>query len=66
MAEHITKISHQDNVTITFTESEADKLLLPHNDALVEKVRINDNNILCVLVDNRSSTDILFISALTG
>ncbi|GMN58076.1 hypothetical protein TIFTF001_027173 [Ficus carica] len=63
MAEHIVKIFHQENVTITFTESEADELLHPRNDALVKTVHINDNTIFRVSVDNESSTDILFISA---
>lgn len=63
MVKHITKISHQEDVTITFTNSETNKLLHPQNDALVRKVQINDNTILCVLVDNESSTNILFISA---
>lgn len=50
---------------ITFTEVEANKLIHPYNDALVGKVKISDNTVLQVLIDNVSSADIMFISAFT-
>ncbi|GMN60545.1 hypothetical protein TIFTF001_029633 [Ficus carica] len=58
MAEPITKISRQDNVSITFTDDEANKLLNPHNDALVGEIKITDNIVQRVLIDNGSSADI--------
>ncbi|GMN66037.1 hypothetical protein TIFTF001_035104 [Ficus carica] len=61
MAEHISKICHQDSTPITFTDDEADQLLHPHNDALIEEIRVVDNVIRRVLVDNGSLADIIFI-----
>ena len=40
-------------------------LLHPHNDALVEEIKITDNIIRHVLINNRSSTNILFMDAFT-
>ncbi|GMN52645.1 hypothetical protein TIFTF001_021795 [Ficus carica] len=45
MVEHIAKLSRQDNVPITFTDDEANMFLHPHNDALVEEIKIIDNTI---------------------
>ncbi|XP_019232343.1 PREDICTED: uncharacterized protein LOC109213053 [Nicotiana attenuata] len=44
---------------ITFTEEDADRLLLPHNDALVIFVNVLDFKIKCVLVDPGSSANII-------
>nr|XP_016515613.1 PREDICTED: uncharacterized protein LOC107832313 [Nicotiana tabacum] len=44
---------------ITFTEEDADVLLLPHNDALVISLNILDFKIKCVLVDPGSSSKII-------
>lgn len=60
MAEHIAKVYCHDSTPINFIDDEADKLLHPHNDTLVGEIRIVDNVICRVLIDNRSSTDILF------
>ncbi|GMN49679.1 hypothetical protein TIFTF001_018843 [Ficus carica] len=38
MAEHVSKICCQDSTPITFTDDEADRLLHPHNDALIEEI----------------------------
>ncbi|GMN22562.1 hypothetical protein TIFTF001_040286 [Ficus carica] len=61
--EHMTKISHQDSVLINFTNDEANKLLYPHNDALVGEIKISDNIIRRVLIDNGSFANILFMDA---
>ncbi|XP_070039478.1 uncharacterized protein [Nicotiana tomentosiformis] len=44
---------------ITFTEEDTDGLLLPHNDALVILLNVLDFKIKCVLVDPRSSANII-------
>lgn len=55
MTEHIAKISHQDSVPIIFTDDEDNKLLHPHNDALVRKIKITDNIVQRVLIDDGCS-----------
>lgn len=49
--------------TFTFTSEEATRVIQPHNDALVVTLQIANHNIHPVLVDIRSSVDILFLSA---
>ncbi|XP_070050723.1 uncharacterized protein [Nicotiana tomentosiformis] len=44
---------------ITFTEEDADGLLLPHNYSLVLSLNVLDFKIKCVLVDPRSSVNII-------
>ncbi|XP_075082235.1 uncharacterized protein LOC142166794 [Nicotiana tabacum] len=44
---------------ITFTEEEADRLLLPYKDALVISLNVLDFKIKCVLVDPESSASII-------
>ncbi|XP_070034988.1 uncharacterized protein [Nicotiana tomentosiformis] len=44
---------------ITFTEEDVDRLLLPHNDALVISLNMLDFKIKTVLVDPRSSANIV-------
>ncbi|GMN72562.1 hypothetical protein TIFTF001_056023, partial [Ficus carica] len=63
MAEHISKICRQDSPTITFTDDEADRLLHPHNDALVGEIRVANNVVRRVLIDNGSSADVMFMDA---
>ncbi|GMN46247.1 hypothetical protein TIFTF001_015432 [Ficus carica] len=61
ITEHIAKNSHQDSVP----DDEANKLLHPHYDALVREIKITDNIVRCVLIDNGCSTDILLMDAFT-
>ncbi|GMN62259.1 hypothetical protein TIFTF001_031341 [Ficus carica] len=63
MTEHVSKICRQSSTPITFTDEEADWLLHPHNDALVGEIRVADNVIRCVLIDNGSSADVMFMDA---
>ncbi|GMN29278.1 hypothetical protein TIFTF001_046327 [Ficus carica] len=64
MAEHISKIYRQESTPITFTDDEADRLLHPHNDALIGEIRVADNIIRRVLlVDNGSSAGIMIMDA---
>ncbi|XP_019254989.1 PREDICTED: uncharacterized protein LOC109233558 [Nicotiana attenuata] len=44
---------------ITFTEKDADRLLLPHNDALVISLNVLDFKIKRVLVDPGSSSNVI-------
>ena len=52
-----------DNPVIGFSKEDARTLYHPHDDALVVSLRIGDNNMHRVLVDNSSSTDILYYPA---
>ncbi|XP_075651580.1 uncharacterized protein LOC142622055 [Castanea sativa] len=52
-----------DNPVIGFTEEDARCLHHLHDDALVASIRIGDYNTHRVLVDNRSSANILYYSA---
>ncbi|GMN49655.1 hypothetical protein TIFTF001_018818 [Ficus carica] len=63
MAEHISKICRQDSPPITFTDDEADWLLHPHNEALVGEIRVANNVVRRVLIDNGSSTDVIIMDA---
>ncbi|GMN53227.1 hypothetical protein TIFTF001_022359 [Ficus carica] len=63
MAEHISKICRQDGPPITFTDDEADRLLHLHNDALVGEIRVANNVVRRVLIDNGSSADVIFMDA---
>ena len=57
------KLSQMDNPMISFTEKDAQRVHHPHNDALVINL-INANfNTRRVLMDNGSSTDILYYPA---
>ena len=48
---------------ITFKESDANLIHHPHCDALVIKAMMANNNVYRILVDNRSSVDILYYQA---
>ena len=48
---------------IIFNNDDLRRLLLPHDDALVVSAVIANFNVQSILIDNGSSTDILFISA---
>ncbi|GMN67536.1 hypothetical protein TIFTF001_036596 [Ficus carica] len=63
MAEHISKMCRQDSPPITFTDDEADRLLHPHNDALVGEIRVANNVVRRVLIDSGSSADVMFMDA---
>ena len=49
-----------DNPIIGFLKEDAQCLHHPHNDALVVSIRVGDYNTYRVLVDNGSSTNILY------
>ena len=51
-----------DGPTISFTDKEAERIHHPHDDAIVITLLIVDYTTRRVLVDNRSSTDILYYS----
>ena len=53
-----------DNPIIRFIKEDARRLHHPHDDALVVSIRVGDYNTYRVLVDNRSSADILYYPAL--
>ena len=57
------KIARVDNPVIGFTEEDSQRLHHPHDDALVVSIRVGDYNTYRVLVDNRSSADILYYPA---
>ena len=57
------KIARRESPTIEFSEEDARRLHHPHDDALVVSIRIEDYNMHRVLVDNGSSTDILYYLA---
>ena len=52
-----------DNPVIKFTKENARHLHHPHDDALVVSIRVGDYNTYRVLVNNRSSADILYYLA---
>ena len=49
-----------DNLVIGFSEEDARRLHHPYDNALVVSLRVADSNMHWVLVDNGSSTDILY------
>ena len=57
------KIARRESLIIGFSEEDARRLHHPHDDALVVSIRIKDYNMHRVLVDNGSSTDILYYPA---
>ncbi|KAL5575437.1 hypothetical protein UlMin_017136 [Ulmus minor] len=59
---HKEKIPHLSDDPIIFTEGEAHGLWHPHTDAIVVTLRIAGRKVFQILVDNRSSVDILFKS----
>ena len=52
-----------DNPIIRFSEEDARRLHHSYDDALVVSLQVGDYNMHRVLVDNDSSTDILYYSA---
>ena len=59
----VLKMAWIDNLVIRFTEEDVRRLHHPHDDALVVSIRVRDYNTHRVLLDNGSSTDILYYSA---
>ena len=59
----VPKIAWRESPIIEFSEEDARRLHHPHDDALVVSIRVGDYNVHRVLVDNGSSTDILYYPA---
>ena len=57
------KIARRESPIIRFLEEDARRLHHSHDDALVVSIWIEDYNMHKVLVDNGSSTDILYYLA---
>ena len=64
LAGFILKMTRVDNPIIGFSEEDARRLHNLHDDALIVSIRVEDYNTHQVLVDNGSSADILYYSAL--
>ena len=59
----ISKMARIDNPVIGFIEEDARRLHHPHDNALIISIRVEDYNTHQVLVDNGSSTNILYYPA---
>ena len=59
----VPKMARIDNPVIGFSEEDARRLHHPHDDMLIVSLRVGDYNMHRVLVDNGSSTDILYYPA---
>ena len=59
----IPKITRRESPIIGFSEDDVRRLYHPHDDALVVSLRVGDYNVHRMLVDNGSSTDILYYPA---
>ena len=59
----VPKIARREGPIIGFSEEDARCLHHPHDDALIVSMRVGDYNMHRVLVDNGSSTDILYYPA---
>ena len=59
----VPKITRRESPIIGFSEEDARRLHNSHDDALVVSISIEDYNMHRVLVDNGSSTDILYYPA---
>ena len=57
------KMAWINNLIIKFSEEDAQRLHHPHDDALVVSIQVGDYNTHQVLVNNRSSTNILYYLA---
>ena len=57
------KMAWINNLIIKFSEEDAQCLHHPHDDALVISIQVGDYNTHWVLVNNGSSTDILYYLA---
>ncbi|XP_023927946.1 uncharacterized protein LOC112039315 [Quercus suber] len=63
LASVVPKMPRVDNPIIGFLKEDARHLYHPHDDALVVSIQVRDYNTYRVLVDNGSSTNILYYSA---
>ena len=59
----VPKIARRESPIIGFSEDDARRLHHPHDDALIISIRVGDYNVHRMLVDNGSSTDILYYPA---
>ena len=59
----VPKIARKESPIIGFSEEDTRRLHHPHDDALFISVRVGDYNVHRMLVDNSSSTDILYYPA---
>ena len=59
----VPKIARRESPIIGFSEDDARRLYHPHDDALVVSLRVGDYNVHQMLVDNGSSSDILYYPA---
>ena len=57
------KLSKRENAVISFTDDKARRLIHPHKDALVVTLSVANRKVFCILINTRSSADILFASA---
>ena len=60
----VPRIAQRESPTVGFSEEDARRLHHPHDNAMVVSIRIEDYNMHKVLIDNRSSADILYYPAL--
>ena len=60
----VPKMARRESPIIEFSEDDARRLHHPHDDALVVTIRVGDYNVHRMLVDNGSSTDILYYPAI--
>ena len=59
----VPKMAQVDNPIIGFLDEDARRLHYPYDDALIVNIQVGDYNTNRVLVDNGSSTDILYYPA---
>ena len=62
MVEHVAKLSRRENTFISFTNDKVRWLIHPHTDALVVTLNVTNGKVFHILIDTRSSADILFAS----
>ena len=63
MADHVAKLSKRESTVISFTDDEARPLIHPHTDALVVTLNVANGRVFWILIDTKSSAEILFASA---
>ena len=63
VTQKINKKPRLEDLPITFTEEDACKVFHPHDDALVVTLEIAGYSTGCVLIDNGSSADIIYLTA---